>query len=46
MSNFFEGFLLGIKVTPRGYFAPLVALWTLLKSTTEALTHRDLAEDK
>jgi len=37
MKAFIEGFLAGAKATPRGYFAPAVALWRLLVSTTESL---------
>ena len=37
MNEFLTGFLEGTKETPRAYFAPVVALWQLLVSTTESL---------
>jgi hypothetical protein len=37
MNEFLIGFLEGAKETPRAYFAPVVALWRLLVSTTESL---------
>ena len=39
MSEFVNGFIAGAKVTPRGYFAPLVAFWSLLIDVTESLVH-------
>jgi len=35
--NFLAGFIEGAKETPRAYFAPIIALWRLLASTTESL---------
>ena len=37
MKDFIEGFMKGAKETPRGFFAPAVALWYLLIGTTESL---------
>ncbi len=37
MGDFVKGFLKGAKETPRGYFAPAVALWRLLVGVTESL---------
>lgn len=37
MKDFIEGFVKGAKETPRGFFAPAVAVWRLLVSTTESL---------
>jgi hypothetical protein len=37
MNEFLAGFIEGAKETPRAYFAPVVALWRLLVSTTESL---------
>jgi hypothetical protein len=37
MNDFFEGFIKGAKETPRGFFAPVVALWRLLVTVTESL---------
>jgi len=34
---FIEGFLEGVKETPKAYFAPAIALWQLLIKTTEDL---------
>ena len=38
MKEFIEGFMKGAKETPKGFFAPAVALWSLLLNTTESLT--------
>jgi hypothetical protein len=38
MKEFVEGFMKGAKETPKGFFAPAVALWLLLLNTTESLT--------
>lgn len=37
MSDFLQGFLKGAKETPRGYFAPLIALWRLFVTVTDSL---------
>jgi len=37
---FIEGFIQGVKETPKGYFAPIVALWRTLVETTEDLTSK------
>jgi hypothetical protein len=37
---FIEGFIKGAKETPRGFFAPAVAVWRLLVDTTDSLTGR------
>ena len=34
---FRKGFNRGLKVNPWSYFAPLIAVWDLLVSTTESL---------
>ena len=39
MNEFLQGFVKGVKETPKAYFAPLVAVWKLLLSTTESLLH-------
>jgi len=41
MNDFLAGFIKGAKETPRAYFAPIVALWRLLYTTTESLLTRD-----
>jgi hypothetical protein len=38
MNDFLRGFIKGAKETPRGYFAPAIALWRLLISVTDSLT--------
>lgn len=38
MSEFIEGFMKGAKETPKGFFAPLIAIWRLLKGVTDSLT--------
>lgn len=37
MNDFLAGMIEGAKETPRAYFAPIVALWRLLTSTTQSL---------
>lgn len=39
MKYFIQGFLMGAKETPRAYFAPAVALWRVLLTTTDTLCH-------
>lgn len=39
MNDFVTGFIKGAKETPRGFFAPLVAVWRSLLSVTESLVH-------
>jgi len=39
-SGFWKGFLKGAKETPKAYFAPAVAIWRLLRDTTDSLIHR------
>lgn len=38
MSDFFRGFIQGVKETPKGFFAPAVAIWRTLLDVTESLT--------
>jgi hypothetical protein len=37
MRAFLDGFMKGARETPRGYFAPAVAIWRLLVTTTDSL---------
>lgn len=37
VESFVQGFIKGAKETPRGFFAPAVAVWRLLLDTTESL---------
>ena len=37
MNVFLEGFLKGARETPKAFFAPVIALWRLLRDTTESL---------
>lgn len=37
MNDFLKGFIRGAKETPRGFFAPAVAIWRLLVGVTESL---------
>ena len=39
MNLFFRGFIKGAMETPKGFFAPAVALWKMLVDTTEKLTN-------
>lgn len=38
MGEFIRGFVKGASETPKGYFAPIVAVWNLLLNATESLT--------
>jgi hypothetical protein len=38
MNEFVQGFIKGARETPKGYFAPAIALWRLLVEVTESLT--------
>jgi hypothetical protein len=46
MNDFLQGFIKGAKETPRGYFAPLVAVWRLLLTVTESLVHPSHPPDR
>lgn len=37
MRDFLDGFLKGARETPRGFFAPAIAIWRLLLRTTDSL---------
>lgn len=37
MSDFVQGFIKGAKETPKGFFAPAIAIWRLLVGVTESL---------
>jgi hypothetical protein len=39
MSDFIQGFIKGAKETPKGYFAPAIAIWRLLVEVSESLTN-------
>lgn len=41
MSDFLQGFVKGAKETPRGFFAPAIAIWRLLVGETESLLSHD-----
>lgn len=43
MNDFAKAFVKGAKETPRGYFAPAVAVWRVLFSVTESLVSKDKA---
>jgi hypothetical protein len=40
MRKFIEGFVSGASAAMRGYFAPAVAIWKLLLTTTTELVDR------
>jgi hypothetical protein len=40
MNDFIEGFIKGARETPRGFFAPAVAIWRLLVGVTNSLTNQ------
>lgn len=35
MSDFIRGFFIGMRETPRGFFAPAIVMWRLLKAAAE-----------
>lgn len=37
MNDFVKGFIKGAKETPKGFFAPAVAIWRLLVGVTDSL---------
>jgi hypothetical protein len=39
MNDFIEGFIKGVKETPKAYFAPAIAIWRLLLGVSESLTN-------
>lgn len=41
MNEFVQGFIKGAKETPKGFFAPAIALWRLLVAVSESLTNKD-----
>jgi len=43
MTDFFRGFIKGAKETPRGFFAPAVAIWRLLVGVTDSLLKQEHA---
>ncbi len=43
LRDFLAGFLKGARETPVGFFAPAIAVWRLLVSTTESLLGDDKA---
>lgn len=40
MNDFMKGFIQGAKETPRGFFAPAVAVWRLLVGVTDSLLRK------
>lgn len=40
MNEFMQGFIKGAKETPKGFFAPAVAIWRLLISVTDSLLRK------
>lgn len=38
MNEFVQGFIKGAKETPKGFFAPAIALWRLLVGVSNSLT--------
>lgn len=38
MNEFLQGFIKGAKETPKGFFAPAIAIWRLLVEVSESLT--------
>ncbi len=43
MNDFLQGFVKGAKETPKGFFAPAIAIWRLLVGVTESLIKEKVA---
>lgn len=43
MHDFIPGFLKGARETPRVFFAPAIAIWRLLLTTTDSLVEQSSA---
>jgi hypothetical protein len=41
IENFIKGFLCGARETPVAYFAPAIAIWRLLRDTSESLMQKE-----
>lgn len=37
MNDFVKGFIKGAKETPKGFFAPAIAIWRILVEVTDSL---------
>lgn len=44
MNDFVNGFIKGAKETPRGFFAPAIAIWRMLIETSDSLTKDETSE--
>jgi hypothetical protein len=44
MNDFVNGFIKGAKETPRGFFAPAIAIWRMLVETSDSLTKTENSE--
>lgn len=44
MNHFVNGFIKGAKETPRGFFAPAIAIWRMLVETSDSLTKNETGE--
>ena len=40
MNDFVQGFIKGARETPRGFFAPAIAIWRLLIGVTDSLVKK------
>jgi len=45
MNDFLGGFISGAKDTPKGFFAPVVAVWMLLLNVTNSLVQSQHKND-
>lgn len=41
LNDFVKGFIKGAKETPRGFFAPAIAIWRLLVGVAESLIKKE-----
>lgn len=44
MNDFMQGFIKGAKETPRGFFAPAIAIWRLLVGVSDSLAKQKNGE--
>lgn len=42
MNDFLQGFVKGAMETPKGFFAPVIAVWRLLVGVTESLINEKI----
>jgi hypothetical protein len=44
MKEFLDGFISAAKETPRGFFAPLIAIWRLFSGVTDSVLKKAITK--